>query len=119
MDKARFEALNAGDVIRRKDGPEGCVVCANYGKAGVVVTRMQLISNPSEWDLILKADSGSPDPLITDLGYGGCEKDYNPITKVYEPCTHRLSDLPDELRKNPDNVNSEHAKPDYWSDELT
>lgn len=38
-------------------------------------------------------------PLITDLGYDGCEKDYNPTTKVYEPCTHRLSDLPDELRK--------------------
>ncbi len=38
-------------------------------------------------------------PLITDLGYGGCTLDYNPTTKVYDPCTHRLSDMPDGLLK--------------------
>lgn len=45
-------------------------------------------------------------PLITDLGYDGCEKDYNPTTKVYEPCTHRLSDMPDGLLKAPGDAGS-------------
>lgn len=61
MEDEQFESLKEGDVIRHKMGSEGYMVCANYGKSGVVVTRTRLISSPREWDLILKASHEKAD----------------------------------------------------------
>ena len=54
MKRKEFEAMRRGDIVRHKTGANVYVVDCNYGPAGVVIVRTQLINSPSEWDLIQK-----------------------------------------------------------------
>lgn len=56
MEKEVFEKLDAGDIVRHKEGYEGYIVHGNYLRGGLIVVRSLLIHNPDEWDLLYKAN---------------------------------------------------------------
>jgi hypothetical protein len=89
MEEKEFRALGIGDVVHHETDSEGYVVCANYGKSGVIVTKTILISNSAEWDLFLKANHTR---RVQEDSYVGREEDYNPETKVYERYHHLVAD---------------------------
>ncbi len=54
MNEKELDQLEPGDVIRNKGSSRSYVVLDNYGKR-LIAIRTICISNPGEWDLILKA----------------------------------------------------------------
>jgi len=54
MDKATFDALDAGDIIRNKSGTPAWQVIENHGDH-VTAVRIMEACNPAEWDLVFKA----------------------------------------------------------------
>lgn len=54
MTKKQFENLNVGDIVRSRSGADGYVVIRCYGKEKLI-TDVRMISNPEEWNLILKS----------------------------------------------------------------
>lgn len=55
MEKEQFEKLQPGDIIRHVSGGEGLIVHGNYG-GRITAVRVTDVTNPYEWDLILKVD---------------------------------------------------------------
>jgi hypothetical protein len=49
-----FNQLDRGDIIRHKSGGDTYLVNSNYGHRVTAVTTKDL-TNPDEWELILKA----------------------------------------------------------------
>ena len=59
MKDSTFKELNRGDLIRHKNHSTTFIVSANYGKYITAITSVDM-SNPSEWDLVLKANYDQP-----------------------------------------------------------
>jgi len=55
MTQEEMRKLGQGDVIRHKHGGEALVVHSNHGRF-VIAVRTQHVSNPSEWEIVLKAN---------------------------------------------------------------
>lgn len=56
MEKKKFKELSPGDIVRHKlFGDNAYIVHSNYGDRVVAVRTVEL-TNPDEWDLILKCD---------------------------------------------------------------
>ncbi len=55
MREEDFKSLQTGDIVKHKSTQEPLIVTTNYGGR---VTAMQTydLTNPNEWNLILKAD---------------------------------------------------------------
>jgi hypothetical protein len=54
MTQDQLNTLNRGDLIRHKSQPDTIVVTANYG-GRVTAVRTYDVTNPSEWELVMKA----------------------------------------------------------------
>lgn len=52
MTKEEMAALKPLDLIRHKSCADALIVHANYGSLGVAAARVQLVSNPIEWDRV-------------------------------------------------------------------
>lgn len=59
MTRKQFKKLNVGDIVREPLGDRGLVVTANYGSRVTAVRTFDL-TNPEEWDLVLKAKHKRP-----------------------------------------------------------
>ncbi len=55
MTELDMKKLQPGDVIRGKNSADGYIVTANYGNR-VTAVRTTDMTNPSEWDLVVKAN---------------------------------------------------------------
>lgn len=55
MTQEEMRNLGQGDVIRHKSGGDSLIVHANYGRF-VIAVRTQHVSNPNEWEVVLKAN---------------------------------------------------------------
>ncbi len=53
MTPEEFKSLDTGDCVRNKDSVRSYIVMANYGER-VTAARTVDITNPSEWDLVVK-----------------------------------------------------------------
>lgn len=53
MTVKEFKNLGAGDIIRHKTSSGASVVHDNYGRY-VIAVRTAHVTNPDEWDLIVK-----------------------------------------------------------------
>ena len=58
MQPEDLKSLTTGDIVRSADGAT-YIVTANYGDR-VTAVRTVDITNPSEWDLVLKAEVTPP-----------------------------------------------------------
>ena len=61
MTELDMKKLQPGDVIRGKSSSHGFIVTANYGTRVTAVRTVDL-TNPSEWDLVVKANPQSVEP---------------------------------------------------------
>ena len=59
MDKETFRALNQGDIIEYKMRSETYVVTMAFEDRVTAVTSVD-VTNPDEWDLVLKASYSKP-----------------------------------------------------------
>ena len=64
MRKSLFKDLERGDIIKHKTQEQTYVVSGNYGSHVIAITSVHM-SNPDEWDLVLKANHTRP---IKDVG---------------------------------------------------
>jgi hypothetical protein len=64
MTTQEFRNLKRGDIIINQMGSSSVTVEENYGAAGVVVNRPQVITNPSEWSLVLRANYSNPEQKL-------------------------------------------------------
>jgi len=56
MDNLSFKNLNTGDIVRGKHSSKSFVVMENdRANNKIIVVRIEEMTNPEEWDLILKA----------------------------------------------------------------
>lgn len=55
MTKDQFSKLSVGDLVRHSSGSRRYVVMSNYGDHVTAVATVDM-TNPSEWELVLKAE---------------------------------------------------------------
>ena len=53
MTEKELKDLQVGDIVRNKSGSEGYIITSNYGNRAIGVRTID-ITNPSEWDLVVK-----------------------------------------------------------------
>jgi len=56
MTEKELRNLQAGDIVRSKSGSEGYIITGSYGNRAIGVRTID-ITNPSEWDLVIKVTS--------------------------------------------------------------
>jgi hypothetical protein len=59
MSPADFRSLKCGDIVQSRFDSTGYIVTANYGDRATAVTSVDM-TNPTEWDLIQKANHQPP-----------------------------------------------------------
>lgn len=59
MTPEQLHQLKTGDIIRHSGGGHPWIVIANYGER-VTAVQSADITNPGEWELVLKADHKQP-----------------------------------------------------------
>ena len=55
MNAEEWDKLSDGDLIRHRHNHESFTVGGNYGLSGVVASRVVLLHNPEEWNLVAEA----------------------------------------------------------------
>lgn len=64
MTEKQFRQLKEGDVVRNKSSLDGYIVMGNFGDR-VTAVRIADLTNPSEWELLMKAEHKKPDEVQT------------------------------------------------------
>lgn len=70
MERNEFKNLQPGDIVRHKPGPypdsrTALIVTGNYGDR-VTAVQTHDLTNPSEWDLVLKVEHRAGETLPKD-----------------------------------------------------
>ena len=72
MDKAEFDSLDIGDLIRARCNGEVYVIVASNGNDTYIVNRTLTATNPSEWELIKRhrqtKEKELSDGVLEDMG---------------------------------------------------
>ncbi|MBD1995332.1 hypothetical protein H6G00_01635 [Leptolyngbya sp. FACHB-541] len=67
MTPEEFKALEIGDIVKGVLDADTYIVTGNYG-SHVTVARTMDLTNPSEWELVLKATHDKPQKAIDRPG---------------------------------------------------